>query len=263
MILRAGTVTKLPAEARGAVVVCGSHGGRYPGYLAACAGLRAVVFNDAGIGRDAAGIGSLPYLAALGIAAATVAGASCRIGDADDMLAHGRVSQANVQAAALGVVAGMACADAAERLTGAAMVGAAPPPIGETRGEVSLAGAIRRILLLDSASLVVPADAGQIIVTGSHGGLIGGDPALALRVAGFAAVFNDAGRPDGPGTSRLDVLDRRGIAALCVSAGSARIGEAASTFHDGIISAANTMAAQDGARVGDAVRECLCRWAVG
>ena len=80
-ILAADTITKLPPDAAGQVVVSGSHGGRYPGYLAAKAGLRAVILNDAGIGKDAAGIGALPYLDALGIAAAAVSHESCRIGD--------------------------------------------------------------------------------------------------------------------------------------------------------------------------------------
>ena len=52
MIL-ADTITKLPPEAEGAVIVSGSHGGRYPGQLAAKAGARAVILNDGGVGRDA------------------------------------------------------------------------------------------------------------------------------------------------------------------------------------------------------------------
>jgi hypothetical protein len=56
-IIFAPTATKLPASSRGAVLVTGSHGGVYPGRLAAKAGVRAAIFHDAGIGRDAAGIG--------------------------------------------------------------------------------------------------------------------------------------------------------------------------------------------------------------
>ena len=260
-VLCADTITKLPPEAAGAVVVSGSHGGRYPGYLAAKAGVRAVILNDAGIGLDEAGIGSLAYLDALGTAAATVSHLSCLIGDTDDMLARGRISRANAAAAACGVVVGQGCAEAASLLTHAALSGEAAPSVGEARGEVAVPGGIRRILLLDSASLVRPDDAGQIVVTGSHGGLIGGDPANALRVDGFAAVFNDAGRGDGPGTSRLAVLEARGISAVTVSASSARIGEAASSFHDGVISAANPTAIAGGARVGEPVRHCLLAWA--
>lgn len=88
------------------------------------------------------------------------------------------------------------------------------------------------------------------MVTGSHGGLIGGDPALALKAAADTAVFNDAGRPDGPGTSRLPALAARGIAAITVSTRSARIGDAASTFHDGIVSAANAPSVLRGAYLG-------------
>jgi hypothetical protein len=112
-------------------------------------------------------------------------------------------------------------------------------------------------VLVDSASLVRAEDAGQIVVTGSHGGLIGGDPAMALRTDAFAAVFNDAGRPDGPGVSRLPALEARGIAAVTVGAESARIGEARSSYQDGVISAVNGVAARLGARVGGAVRVWL------
>ena len=81
-IIEAPTITSLPAEARGAVVVSGSHGGRYPGYLAAKAKVRAVVLSDAGVGRDGTGIASLAYLERYGIAAESVVA----IGDADNDL---------------------------------------------------------------------------------------------------------------------------------------------------------------------------------
>lgn len=260
-VVVADTVTKLPDNAAGAVVVCGSHGGRYPGHVAACAGVRAVIFCDAGIGRDEAGVGALPYLAALGIAAAAVSHASCRIGDTSDMLARGRISRANAIAERLGVRAGMTTPEAVSMLRAAAVVSAKPPPAGEARGLVAQPG-WRRIVLVDSAAMVEPGDAGQIIVTGSHGGLVGGKPAMALRVAGFAAVFNDAGVGiDQAGTGRLPALDARGIAAFTVSAASARIGEARSTFNDGIISAVNRTAGAMEAHVGMPARDILLTWA--
>ena len=88
------------------MLVCGSHGGAYAGYLAGCAGVRAVILNDAGVGLDAAGIGALDCCQALGVAAATVAHSSARIGDAEDMLAHGVISYVNVAAAGIGSAAG-------------------------------------------------------------------------------------------------------------------------------------------------------------
>ena len=59
-------------RSQGAVVVNGSHGGVYAAYVAAKLGVAAAIFNDAGIGRDAAGIAGLEYLAQLGVPAAAV-----------------------------------------------------------------------------------------------------------------------------------------------------------------------------------------------
>lgn len=261
-IVLADTITKLPPGAAGAVIVAASHGGRYPGHLAARAAARAVILNDAGGGANLAGIGALPLLDAAGIAAAAVSHLSCRIGDASDMLARGRVSHANSVARAAGVLPGMACRDAALRLRAAPQRHAELPPLGEIRDEVALAGTARRILLLDSASLVQPGDAGQIVVTGSHGGLLGGRPGSALAVAAFAAAFNDAGiGMDRAGLSRLPAQEARGIAAITVAAASARIGEAASTYRDGIVSAANGPAARLGAHAGDRAAPLLEGWA--
>ena len=98
----ADSITKLGPQFRGTVLIAGSHGGRYCGYLAALAGLRGVIFNDAGVGKNNAGIGSLDYLQTLGIAAATVAHTSAGIGDGADMLSRGRISYCNATASALG-----------------------------------------------------------------------------------------------------------------------------------------------------------------
>jgi hypothetical protein len=261
-VVAADTITKLPPEAEGAVVISGSHGGPYPGVLALKARARAVILNDAGVGKDAAGIGALALLEEYGVAAAAVSHLSCRIGDTPDMLARGRISHANAAARAAGVAAGQGCLEAAERLRQAPQVRAAVPDFGEARAEAPAESGRRRIVLLDSAALVDPTDAGQIVVTASHGGLVGGDPKMALRVDGFAAVFNDAGVGiDQAGIARLPALDRRGIAAFTVAAASARIGEARSTFEDGVVSAVNEAAARRGARPGLAACNVLLAWA--
>jgi len=263
-IIEAPTITSLPPEARGKVVVSGSHGGRYPGYLAARANVRAVIFSDAGVGRDGAGIAALELLEHHGIAAAAVSHRSARIGDPANMMSRGIISYCNGQARVAGVVPGMECAHAAEALCAAPHVEAAPEPFGETRSVLELNGAMHRVVLVDSAAQVEPGDAGQIIVTGSHGGLVGGDPRLALRVAGFAGVFNDAGIGiDDAGTTRLPALDARGIPAFTVSAASAVIGDARSTYRDGIVSVANRAAQALGARPGLRATEVIDRWARG
>lgn len=259
-IVVADTITSMPAEASGAVVVSGSHGGLYPGYLSAKAHVRGVILNDAGVGRDEAGIASLAYLGALGIAAATVSHLSCRIGDTADMLARGRVSYANAPARKVGIAIDMACREAAERMTTAELMEHDPEPMREGRAEVPVEGG-RRIILLDSAAMVSAEDAGHIIVTGSHGGLVGGVPAMALRTDGFAAVFHDAGIGiDGAGLTRLPALDTRGIAAFTVAAASACIGDARSIFNDGVISRVNETARMLGAEAGMAARDVLLAW---
>ena len=100
-IVLADTATKLGPDARGAVIVTGSHGGRYAAYLTLRAHPRAVIHNDAGVGKDEAGIAVIAMAQALGVAAATASHASCRIGDAGDMMARGVVSRANALARAL------------------------------------------------------------------------------------------------------------------------------------------------------------------
>ena len=72
----------------------------------------------------------------------------------------------------------------------------------------------------------------------------------------LAALYNDAGiGKDAAGTSRLPALDARGIAAATVSSVSARIGDARSTYEDGIISRVNARAASLGLREGISARE--------
>jgi hypothetical protein len=260
----APTLTKLPGHARGAVVVSGSHAGAYCGYLAIAAGLRAVILHDAGIGRDSAGIGALALLEQQGIAAAAVSHLSARIGDAADMMQRGLLSHANGTAMKCGVRSGIACAKAVLLLEAAPLVRIADllhPK--ETRTEWRCPNQLRRVVLVDSASLIDPAiDCGAITITGSHGGLIGSDPALAIRADVAAAVFNDAGGGiDAAGFSRLPALNVRGIAGITVAAQSARIGDAHSTLFDGIISQINEQARSKGARIGTPVLEVVQRWA--
>jgi hypothetical protein len=261
-IVLADTATKLGPDARGAVIVTGSHGGPYAAYLTLKAHPRAVIHNDAGVGKDDAGIAVITMAQALGVAAATASHASCRIGDAGDMMARGVVSRANALARALGVVPGMACRDAGLSLIAARPSDRDPDACGETRRVLDQAGWRRRIVLIDSASLIDPGDKGQIVVTASHGALVGGNARMALQVDGFAAVFSDAGvGRDDAGISRLPALDGRGIAGIAVSAASARIGDAASVYEDGIVSHVNDTARSFGARVGERLKPRLATWA--
>lgn len=245
------SVTKLDARHRDAVLVAGSHGGVIAGYLAANAGVRAVILNDAGVGKDAAGISSLPYLDKIGLAAATVEHMSARIGEGADMLARGVITHANATAARLGVRAGQSCAEAAERLLAAPAATAAPPPYEEARFPIREAPGESAIWGLDSVSLVLPEDKDRILIIGSHGGILAGKPETAMKHDAIAAVFNDAGvGADGAALTRLPPLAARGIAAVTVDCMSARIGDARSSWETGVLSHVNETAKKLGARPG-------------
>ena len=255
-IVVADSITRVGPEAAGAVVVNASHGGVYAAYLAAKLGVAAAIFNDAGIGRDKAGIGGLDYLEALGVPAATVGHLTARIGDGADMPARGVITHANARAAALGVRAGMACRDAAAALQRAEAVKREPPEALE--GAFLIESAAPEVWALDSASLVAPEHGQAIVLTGSHGGLLGSRPETALKYDVRAAFYNDAGIGiDEAGISRLPALDARGIPAATVSAASARIGDARSTYEDGVLSRVNERAAALGLWPGMTARDAV------
>jgi hypothetical protein len=257
-IATADSITRIGAEARGSVVVNGSHGGIYAAYVAAKLGVAAAVFNDAGVGRDRAGIAGLDYLAELGIPAAAVGHMTARIGDGADMLARGIVTHANRLAAALGCRADLACREAAGLLALAPVGAAQPPPALESA--FLLISDQPSVWALDSAAAVGPEHVGTIVVTGSHGGLLGGKPETALKYDALAALFNDAGIGiDEAGTTRLAALDARGIAAATVAAESARIGDARSTYEDGILTRVNASAAALGIAPGVTARAFVAK----
>ena len=252
------TITDVMAPDRGRVVVSGSHGGVYPATVASLAGLRGVIFNDAGIGLEQAGIGGVIALAEVGMAAAATDCMTARIGDASDAMHNGRISHVNTQAAALGIQVGMDTREAAALLCAAPVPEATLTPCQETRQTRVLVPGTAPVHLLDSASMLAPEHAGKIVVTGSHGGLIGGNPARALKADAWISVFNDAGfGPDEVGTARLAALAEKGLASVTVSAQTARIGDAASALESGVISRVNTPAAALGAAEGLALKAWL------
>src|SRR5262249_18286163 len=108
-----------------------------------------------------------------------------------------------------------------------------------------------RLVCADSIGMIVPEDAGQIVVTASHGALSGGRPDNAVAPDVCAVFFSDGGvGKDGAGIARLVPLDRRNIPAAAVSADSAPIGDARALYHDGVLSHVNQAAARLGAHPG-------------
>lgn len=241
------SVTQLGPDDSGTVSIAASHGGVYAGYLAAKAGVRAVILHDAGVGLDDAGIGALAYLQELGIAAATIDYRSAVIGDGGSMANGGVISFVNEAAAAVGCAPGqtaMACAEAMQGAPG----GSGDVPVYEEARFVIREGNSGPVVRgCDSVSLVKPDDKGAVVITASHGEVLAGSPTWGNRPKVLAAVFNDAGSEL---VSRLPDLDSRDIAAATVATASARIGDARSGYETGVISHVNETAVALGAEPG-------------
>jgi hypothetical protein len=121
------SITELgPADAD-CIAVSGSHGGSSAAQYALAVRPRLTVFNDAGVGKDCAGIAALDLMQAAGLAAVTVSHASACIGQAHSTLQTGVISHANVMAQALGCAPGMTVRICAQRL-GVAPSSAPPAP---------------------------------------------------------------------------------------------------------------------------------------
>jgi hypothetical protein len=103
------SITELGPQDAGCLAVSGSHGGISSARYALAARPMLSVFNDAGVGRDAAGLAALPFLQTHGLAACTVAHDSARIGEAESTLDDGVISHVNLLAKALGVAPGQRC----------------------------------------------------------------------------------------------------------------------------------------------------------
>jgi hypothetical protein len=85
----------------------------------------AVFFNDAGIGKDMAGIVGLAMLEQVGVIAAAYSHESARIGDAADGLDNGLLSRVNDSAIRAGLRAGQRVSDVVARLR---VTSASPSP---------------------------------------------------------------------------------------------------------------------------------------
>lgn len=97
------SITKVTPDDKGSIVVAASHGGASSGEFALEVPLDVVVLNDAGIGKDDAGIAALDMLQQRGVAGATVSHNSARIGDSLDMWETGVISRVNTVAKARGL----------------------------------------------------------------------------------------------------------------------------------------------------------------
>jgi hypothetical protein len=279
------SITELPPGVAGQPLIAASHGGIYSARCALVAAAGGVIFCDAGVGRERAGIAGLALLDEHGVPAATIGHDSARIGDGADCMARGVLSVVNEAAYRFGIRVGMGALAALATMRTSLIRRVSLETGRERESETCepVCGKIVRqnknqemgcdsqksgssvaparfeiadflpvpVVAVDSNSLVAAADADAVVLTGSHGGLLGGRTQKAIKHRVFAAVYNDADvGADGAGISRLGALDLLGIPAATVSAWSARIGDGRSTYTDGFITHVNRSAAAMGGERG-------------
>ncbi len=241
----------------GKVVICGSHGGYSAAILALQRHIKGVIFNDAGGGKERAGVAGLDILNQYGVPAAAVDAFTARIGIACET-EKGIVSYANALARSVGVQIGSVAETAAQ-----VMASADTPSMQSVDGNMEVEEILtvvythpagRRIVAMDSNSMVTEENQMDIIMTGSHGGRVGSLPAVNYHVA--AAFYNDAGLgKDNAGISRLTWLEENHIYGAAVDANTARIGIGMETYESGIVSHANALAESIGIRPGIGAKE--------
>jgi hypothetical protein len=113
------SIAYIKAENDGDVIVCGSHGGKSAAEHAAKFKPKGVIFNDAGMGKENAGISGLSILDGEGIIGATVDTMSARIGEAADCYASGVISAVNNTAIGVGINTGISAKEAALKMIAA------------------------------------------------------------------------------------------------------------------------------------------------
>ena len=110
------SITELGPHDAGCIAVSGSHGGISSAQYALAAKPHLSIFNDAGVGKDQAGLAALEFLQGHALAACTVSHSSACIGQASSTLQSGVISHRNLSARKMGVDAGQTCQSVVDHL---------------------------------------------------------------------------------------------------------------------------------------------------
>lgn len=234
------------------VAVGASFAGAATAAMAMRGGVKAWIAHEGGPGKDDAGVSGLALAQRFGVPAAAIATMTAGLSRGMTLIT-GTVSRANEAALALGVRSGQTGGEAARLMLEAPrgrpcnLHGIIDESIHEV--EIAPNG---RIFAVWSFARVKGAHPRDVFCVASHAGKVMADYARQVRPRGLIA--NDAGR--GLDDSGIDGLEAMGTTpAAAVSAASARIGDALSTYRDGVISAANAAALAIGVRPGITAKE--------
>jgi hypothetical protein len=242
------------------VLVCASHcgdNGSFARKLKNCQ-VQAVFLNNAGIGKNQAGISGLKHYEAENIVACAVDHNSAEIGVARDTWESGIISHTNNRAEAAGIHIG----DSVKVAVGKIIDRFKNPLLtqwdknstsfikNEDKDTTSKADIKKQtqtqvdgvtITVADSITFLNENNAGDIVVCGSHGGVSAGHYAQKHQLK--AVFFNDAGiGKNNAGIKSLESLSDAGILACSVDCMSAEIFNGHDVLENGIISVCNKLA---------------------
>ena len=253
------------------ILVCASHcgdNGTFARKLKNC-GVQAVFLNNAGIGKNQAGISGLAHYQAENILACAVDHNSAEIGVARDTWESGIISHTNTLAEEAGIHPDDSVQEAvakiihlpsftqknnhAESLINDEKQNSNKPDL-KKQIQTQIDGV--SITVTDSITFLNESNAGDIVVCGSHGGVSAGHYAQKHRLK--AVFFNDAGiGKNKAGIKSLDSLSDAGITACTVDCMSAEIFNGQDVLENGIISVCNQLAKSRNIKEKMSVKEAI------
>ncbi len=253
------------------ILVCASHcgdNGTFARKLTNCH-VKAVFLNNAGVGKNQAGISGLRYYDAAHILACAVDNYSAEIGFARDTWENGIITHTNTLAEEAGIQIGESVQEAVNKIIDN------PPFVqnnkinesmkNEKEDESSNEDHKKRfqtqingvnITISDSITFLNENNTGDIVVCGSHGGVSAGHYAQKLHLK--AVFFNDAGiGKNSAGVKSLESLSAAGIIACTVDCMSAEIFNGKDVLDNGIISVCNQLAKSKDIYIKMTVKEAI------
>ncbi len=257
------------------ILVCASHcgdNGAFARKVKNCH-VKAVFLNNAGIGKNQAGISGLSHYEAENILACAVDHNSAEIGVARDTWESGIISHTNSGAEAVGIQIGDSVQNAVAKIIDITKHPLSTPEsknseslISNEEKDASSKTDIKKqtqtqvdgvtITVTDSITFLNENNAGDIVVCGSHGGVSAGHYAQKRRVK--AVFFNDAGiGKNNAGIKSLASLSDAGILACTVDCMSAEIFNGQDILENGIISVCNQLAQARNIKEKMTVKEAL------
>ena len=256
------------------ILVCASHCGDNGTFARKLKNghVKAVFLNNAGIGKNHAGISGLVHYEDANILACAVDHNSAEIGVARDTWESGIISHTNKLAEKAGIQPGDSVQEAvasiinAIALTSSAQANEKLESLTnekkDSTSNVDLKKQIQTqiggvsITVTDSITFLNDSNAGDIVVCGSHGGVSAGEYAQKHQLK--AVFFNDAGIvKNNAGIKSLDTLSDAGILACTVNCMSAEIFNGQDMLENGIISVCNQLATSRNIKVTMTVKEAM------